>query len=71
MYYIYACPKCAHSIYEWRDSDDEYKEELNLAPLVKDHYKQWHNEGDLLWTDDELNYDIKEKMTKSETKPVE
>lgn len=68
MYYYYPCPKCGHSISDWEKSD--YKEELNLVPLVKAHYAQEHTPGELLMTDSELAYDIKENMKATDTRPI-
>ncbi len=70
MYYRVSCPKCGKDIVVYNNEPDAPYDSFNiLFHLVKDHYKEWHTQGDLLLTDEELFDYIKANMRQSEDVP--
>lgn len=72
MYYFYPCPKCGKSIVEWEnDQEAEWDEQEQLLNATKAHFEKWHYPQDLIWTDEEIKYKVKEGVQQSEEPPVE
>lgn len=72
MYYFYPCPKCGRSITEWEnDQAAEWDEQDKLLQATKEHFLKWHYPQDLIWTDDEIKYKVKESVQQSQEAPLE
>lgn len=71
MWYFYPCPKCAQpiSVYD-NEPDASYDVVEPLEQAIKDHYTKEHEPNDLLLTDEELEYEIKNNKQSSPTEPT-
>jgi len=70
MWYFYPCPKCGRpvSVFD-NESSAEYDVEPKLIQAIKDHYNSGHNAEDLLLTDSELQYEVRNNKQSSESEP--
>lgn len=71
MWYFYPCPACGRPISVFdNEPDPEYDVVPKLIQAVKDHYTAEHGIDKLLFTDDELLYEVKSKKQTSTDQPT-
>ena len=70
MWFYYPCPKCGRPISVFdNEPNSGYDAEPKIIQALKDHYNSGHTPEDLLLTDDELQYEVRNNKKSSETEP--
>jgi hypothetical protein len=71
MWYYYPCGECGRpiSVYD-NEPNAETDVEPKLQAAIKDHYTQYHGAGKLLYTDDELFYEVRNNKKSSQEEPT-